>query len=134
MGRRGPLRGERRRGQALTLDALVAATILVAAAIASLYLASLAAPPHASGLSPPDAVLARLLRDPGFVNALYARDLDSLSAYLASLGRPARLVAYDEDGEAVIELGPPIEGLAAHGYLTGYNGTLEVLRVCLVVG
>ena len=113
------------------LDSVLAAAILLTTVLVVVASRPLQTPIQA----PPEHVLSMLLEEPGFVNAIYARDHRTVEAYLNSfLAAPYNLTVWDSSGNKVLSVGGPVEGVAATAVLPGWRGRLERIVVSLRVG
>ena len=112
------------------LDSVLAVAILLTAVLVVVASRPLQTPLQA----PPEHVLSRLLEEPGFVNAIYARDHRTVEAYLNSFAAPYNLTVWDSSGNKVLSVGGPVEGVAATAVLPGWRGRLERIVVSLRVG
>ena len=121
----------KRGGQVYTLDAVVAASLI----LATVAVLTAARSVHLTlGQAPPDEVLSVLLNEPGFVNAVYSGDADTLRAMLdALIPWPYNLTVYTLEGEKVLSVGVELEGVAAVAIIPGWNGTLHPLVVSLKI-
>jgi len=113
-----------------TLDAIVAVMVLFyAAAIYHVVHTYTAAP-----FNPPEAELAQLLSEPGFVQALYDNDSKTLAAYMNSfVDEPCNLTVWGAGGR-VLSVGYNVKGFAATAVLPGWRGRAERLIVSLRCG
>lgn len=112
---------------AYTLDAVIASTIMLAAlAVAAMYsMTSYTVPP------PPDRVLGMLVRDPGFVGAVYDGDTAKVKAYLDSFcPLPYTFTVY-EGSNVVMKVGEDVQGIAATAELIGWRGVKRVYLLSL---
>jgi len=123
-----------RRAQVFTLDAIVAAALLLT--FTALALALLSAPPPFNLHGPPDDVLAVLLRNPVFINSVYAYNHKRVEGYVrGAIGdRLFNLTVLDvRSYEVLTSIGSRVEGLASVAMVTGYNRTFKPVLICLVV-
>ena len=85
-------------------------------------------------LAAPEEELAELLKEPGFINAVYEGDSRTIEAYLNSfLSCPYNFTVYS-GGSKVLSVGTEVQGVAAVAELPGWRGTRRVLVVSLRVG
>jgi len=123
------------KGQAYTLDALVALIILAVGLVVCVSLASVNPVRLESPVSA-ERVLGQLLLCYDLQNAIYLGDVKAIRAHLESvLPKGARyyLAVYDENWAKLYEIGVDFEGVTAVAQLLGVNGTFQIRYVVLKV-
>ena len=120
------------KGQIYTLDAIAATALILTALISLLMINQI----HTMvRYEAPDDILGVLLSKDEFVHAVYSFDSSKLRALLnAHLGTtPYNFTIYDSNGTKLLSIGFEIEGVATTVMLTGINGTIKPLIICLKV-
>jgi len=112
-----------KRSQVYVLDVISASAIILATAIALLVANQLLVAQHYCS---PDAVLAVLLRNEDFYQAVYALDASRLRAILGSYldTTPYNLTIFDLSGNRLLSIGMEIEGITGVAILTGLMALL----------